>query len=220
MANSTELVLVRHGEAICNVEGVVGGERGCRGLSARGREQVHSLAKSLAQEHTTAPFDVLIATPRRRVLESAEIVSAAVGLDVVVDADLRGPDHGEADGRPWTAVKAAFGGPPQSDPGRSYSIGGEPWNAYLTRTAGALRTILNRHAGQRVLVVAHGETVESAHTLLLGLPPGACREVRFTVGHASLTRWQRHVNRFGQCYWILDSHNDVSHLHGMCDDNV
>ena len=36
--DATRIVLVRHGEAVCNVSGVVGGARGCTGLTELGRE--------------------------------------------------------------------------------------------------------------------------------------------------------------------------------------
>lgn len=39
----------------------------------------------------------------------------------------------------------------------------------------ALQEILAHHEGQRVLVLAHGETIQAAHTLLLGLASGTCR---------------------------------------------
>lgn len=63
-----------------------------------------------------------------------------------------------------------------------------------------------------MLVLAHGETIEAAHTLLLNLAPGTCRHARFVTEHASLTHWQRHVNRLNQAVWMLLTHNDTRHL--------
>ncbi len=45
---STRVVLVRHGEAVCNINGIVGGQRGCTGLTDLGRRQVTALAERLA----------------------------------------------------------------------------------------------------------------------------------------------------------------------------
>lgn len=146
--------------------------------------------------------------------ESAEIITRALGLPVVVEADLRGPDHGEADGRPWHDIKTASGGPPQHNPDQPYAPGSESWNAYLDRAIRILEIILARHDGRRVLVLAHGETIEAAHTLLLNLPPGTCRHARFVTDHACLTHWQRHVNRLNQAVWMLLTHNDTRHLPG------
>ena len=49
----------------------------------------------------------------------------------------------------------------------------------------ALQKILARHDGERILIAAHGETVEAAHTLLLGLPRNACLRLGFVTDHAS-----------------------------------
>ncbi|MEO6083003.1 MAG: histidine phosphatase family protein [Umezawaea sp.] len=212
MAVTTELLLARHGEAACNVAGIVGGDLGCTGLTQPGREQAGRLAARLVRDHADRPFDVVYATPRRRVAETAEIVTHAVGLPATVEADLRGPDHGDADGRPWHEIKTAFGGPPQHDPDRSYATGSESWNAYLDRATRTLEKILAHHEGQRVLVLAHGETIQAAHTLLLGLTPGTCRTAGFVTDHACLTSWQRHVNRLDQAVWMLAAHNDTRHL--------
>ncbi|MGH3614341.1 MAG: histidine phosphatase family protein [Pseudonocardia sp.] len=214
MAVTTELLLARHGEATCNVAGIVGGDHGCTGLTRLGRQQVEQLAARLAREHARHPFDVVYTTPRRRVQETAEIVTRALGLPAVAEPDLLGPDHGDADERPWHEVKTAFGGPPQHNPDVPYASGSESWTEYLDRSTSALQKILTRHQGQRVLVLAHGETIETAHTLLLGLAPRTSRHARFITDHTCLTRWQRHVNRIDQAVWMLAAHNDTRHLTG------
>jgi len=212
MAITTELVLARHGEAICNTEGIVGGETGCTGLTALGHDQARQLAKRLAADHSVRPFDAFYATPRLRVRQTAEAVTGALGLQPTILDDLRGPHHGDADGRPWQEIKTAFGGPPQHAPDRSYATGSETWNQYLTRAMNALDGIIRRHRGQRILITAHGETIEAAHCLLLGLPPEARAALGFITDHACLTCWEQHVNRFGREVWMLACHNDTSHL--------
>lgn len=208
----TELLLARHGEAVCNVEGIVGGERGCTGLTERGRHQTARLADRLHGEHSSRPFDAIYTTPRRRCRETAQIVTDVLGATAVVDTALRGADHGAADARPWREIKDAFGGPPQHDPTQPYADGAESWAAYLRRSSAALARIIAKHPDQRVLVLAHGETIEAAHSLLLGLSPDICRFSRFVTDHASLTRWQLHTNRLGQAVWMLCAHNDTVHL--------
>jgi 2,3-bisphosphoglycerate-dependent phosphoglycerate mutase len=211
MAVITSLVLTRHGEAHCNLAGLAGGEKTCTGLTERGRAQVRLLAERLCAE---APPDVLYAAPRRRVRESAHILSGTLGLPVRIESALSGPHHGEADGRPWDEIKAAFGGPPQSDPDRPYATGSETWNQYLARAGVALSGLIRQHEGQRILIAGHGETVDAAATLLIGLPPGSCTRVGFESAHASITRWNMRRNRFGQEVWILAELNDTRHLVG------
>ncbi|WP_300611616.1 histidine phosphatase family protein [Trebonia sp.] len=209
MAVITSLLLTRHGEAHCNVAGVAGGEKTCTGLTERGRTQVRLLAERLCAE---APADVLYAAPRRRVQESAQILSQTLGLRLHIEPGLSGPDHGEADGRPWDEIKAAFGGPAQSDPDRPYAPGSETWNHYLARAGATLSRLIRRHEGQRILIAGHGETVDAAATLLLGLSSGSSTRVGFESAHASITCWNMQRNRFGQEVWILAALNDTGHL--------
>ena len=44
---ATRIVLVRHGEAECNLNHIIGGPKGCTGLTALGRHQVAALADRL-----------------------------------------------------------------------------------------------------------------------------------------------------------------------------
>ncbi|WP_040714206.1 histidine phosphatase family protein [Nocardia takedensis] len=212
MTMISELLIARHGEAECNIHGIVGGERGCTGLTARGRFQSELLARRLLAEHTNEPFDVVYTTPRRRVVETARIITSALEVEPIIDPELRGIDHGSADGTSWRAVKDSFGGPPQFHPQRSYATGGESWEQYLQRVTNALDRILAGHPEHRILVLAHGETIEAANTHLLGLPAGTSRHLRFTTTHTGLTRWQHHLNRLGQATWTLATHNDTTHL--------
>src|SRR5664279_2968261 len=154
---STELILVRHGQGACNAHGVIGGELGCTGLSACGIEQSHRIAHRLAGMHAARPFDALFSTPRLRVRQSAEIIGARLDLPVTVIPALRGQDFGAADGRLWSDVTAAFGGPPTHRPELPIADGAESWNDYAARVILALTGLLSAHEGQRLLLVAHGK---------------------------------------------------------------
>jgi 2,3-bisphosphoglycerate-dependent phosphoglycerate mutase len=194
MTITTELVIARHGEAVCNVAGVVGGERGCTGLTERGLREVQALATRLSAEHAIRPFDAMYGSPRLRVRQSAQPVGDRLGLTATVEDELRGPDHGEADGQLSQDVKATFGGPPQHNPEQPYAPGSETWSEYLRRAVAALRRILTDHSGARILIIGHGETTDAAHSLLLDLPPAAGNGPGFVTEHTGLVRWQHHVD--------------------------
>ena len=72
------MVLIRHGEAVCNVSGVCGGVVGCRGLTGAGREQVDALARRLAQSGELAGADALYASILPRAIETAERLAPAL----------------------------------------------------------------------------------------------------------------------------------------------
>jgi len=214
MTEITTLSLTRHGEAHCNLAGLVGGEKTCTGLTERGEEQVRLLGARLRREQENGSrVDVLCCAPRRRVVETARILGSALGLKEQVDCGLDGPRHGEAEGRAWKQVIAEFGGTPHSDPDRPYAPGSESWNQYLARATGSLTRLLAAHAGQHILIAGHNETIEAACALLLGLPADASTRVRFGATHASLVRWRMQRGRLGQEMWMLTDFNDTRHLH-------
>ncbi|MDR7303878.1 histidine phosphatase family protein [Haloactinomyces albus] len=209
MPISTELILARHGEADCNVAGLVGGKHTCTGLTDRGHDQVTRLAERL---RTEAPVHALYTSPRRRTQQTAAALGKALGLRPHIDHQLRGLEHGNADGSDWATIKTHFGGRPQWRPHVPIAAGAESWNAYLARTRAALEHILTHHEGRRILVAAHGETIETSFVLFHDLPLSETERPGVVTGHASLTRWQRHLNRFGHAVWMLISHNDTQHL--------
>ncbi|MEO3810746.1 histidine phosphatase family protein [Sphaerisporangium sp. B11E5] len=206
----TELVFVRHGEAQCNVDGIVGGPRTCTGLTDLGRRQMAVTAAQLAIEHEAARFTHLYAGPRLRLRQSGRILADALNLPLTVSTSLDGPVHGEADGKPWHAIKTLFRGGPHAHPDRPWAPGSDTWNGYLHHAGTMLAALIRRHEGERLLFAVHGETVLTAHTLLLELRPGVT--AGFTVDHASITRWDQHRNRFGAERWMLARHNDTAHL--------
>jgi probable phosphoglycerate mutase len=210
---TTELVFVRHGQARCNADGLVGGPRTCTGLTDLGHVQVEQVAHRLSAEHLKRPFDKVYAGPRIRLVQTGEIIARTLRIPLRVDDRLDGPVHGDADGRPWDAVKTAANGGPHAHPDTPWAAGSDTWNGYLRRAGQNLRQLIEENKGKRIVFAAHGETVITAHTLLLGIPIGS--PAGFTHNHASITRWQRHLNRLGQSRWMLDRHNDTEHLSSL-----
>ena len=201
-----EVVLARHGQGVCNAAGVIGGARGCSGLSPRGRRESALLADRLAELHAEWPFDVLLTSPRPRVLECAQIVGARLARPVTVVEALHGQEFGAADGGLWERVIAEFGGPPEHDPDRPVAAGAEPWNAYADRVLTALTALLAAYCSRRLLLIGHGKTTGLAGALLAGADPRA-RAEDYVVDHAAFSHW-----RHGPDGWQLVVHNDTRHL--------
>jgi 2,3-bisphosphoglycerate-dependent phosphoglycerate mutase len=79
MSDVTRLVLVRHGEADCNVGKRFGGPLGCTGLSPEGRRQVERLRDRVARTGELAGTTALYASTLPRAIETAEILNEAIG---------------------------------------------------------------------------------------------------------------------------------------------
>jgi probable phosphoglycerate mutase len=206
-AGATRVVLVRHGEARCNVEGVVGGPRGCRGLTTLGRRQVEELAERLAGSGELADVDALYSSVLPRAIETAEILATALGhrgpLVPVTDCGLCELHPGEADGLTWEEYGERFPEPDWDvDPSRPLAPGGESWTAFVERASSAVARLADSHPGRTVVVACHAGVIES--TMVRFLPVDRSR-LGLRTAHASLTAWERDGDR-----WLLERYNDVS----------
>ena len=92
------LLLIRHGESICGVNGVVGGTLGCTGLTERGFEQARALRDRFERSGEVKP-DLVMSSTLPRAHQTACEVAPMFGLDVVRDVDLVEMIPGEMDGR-------------------------------------------------------------------------------------------------------------------------
>ena len=208
---ATRLVLVRHGEAVCNVSGVVGGPRGCTGLSPAGVRQAEALRDRLAAGGALRGAAALYSSVLPRAVETAGIIRSAVGdgsLEVVADCGLCELHPGEADGLTWPEFTARYAEPDwDAEPDTALAPGGESWSSFTARAAGALEGVGRRHPGETVVVVCHAGVIESAMLRLLALPPGA--RLRLRTEHTSLTEFE--ADERGSA-WRLLRYNDAAHL--------
>src|SRR5579884_2394963 len=97
-------LVVRHGQSLLNVEGVVNGDPALdRGLSERGVEEAERLAAQLAG----LPLDLLAVSPFPRALETAAITLAGRAVPRIVDEELGDVRIGELEGSSLQAYRAA-----------------------------------------------------------------------------------------------------------------
>jgi broad specificity phosphatase PhoE len=217
--SATTLVLVRHGEAVCNVSGVCGGPIGCTGLTDRGRAQVAVLRDRLDETGELAGADALYASILPRAVETAAILAPAlvpVGDGGTVGEPPRIVEEcgfcelhpGEADGLDWSAFSRRFGNPDWDvDPGRTIAPGGESWIGFVNRVADTLDMVVARHPGGLVVVACHAGVVEAsllAKTPVVDGLAGARMQLR--TQHASLTTWEVDGGA-----WKLIGYNDGAH---------
>ena len=213
---AARMVLVRHGEAVCNVSGVCGGPLGCQGLTERGHLQVEGLRDRLAASGELAGADALYASVLPRAVETAELLAPAlrsVGpgsklgppLDVVSECGLCELHPGDADGLSWSEFTARFGALDwDDDPGQPIAPGGESWTGFVNRVSASLDKLAVDHPGQLVVVACHAGVIEAS--LLAKLPianglDGARLQLR--TAHASMTTWEVDNDR-----WRLLAYND------------
>jgi probable phosphoglycerate mutase len=207
---STRIVLVRHGEAVCNVNGIVGGVIGCTGLTELGRRQISALAARLEVTGELAGATALYASVLPRAVETAEILRPVVGngkLDLVQECALCELHPGESDGLTWQEVVDRFGVPEWDiDPDTVIAPGGESWSAFVPRAAAAVRALALRHPGELVVAAVHAGVIESTMISFLEVPPAVSRRGWTRIVHASLTEWEWVPT---ESRWVLIRFNDA-----------
>lgn len=204
---SSRLVLIRHGQSRATVDGVVGGELGCRGLTDTGHRQSAALAARLRRTGELDGADVLVSSTLPRAVETAEHLAPILRLPVQEDRALCELHPGDGDGLTWAEWDRAYGSfDLGAEPDRPLSPGGESWAAFGARARAALQAWAERAAF--AVVVCHGGIIEQSIVLgfdLPGLtPPG---HHLATPPNTSLTEWQ--VDESG---WRLVRYADAAHL--------
>lgn len=169
MSQQITLYLVRHGQSENNVQGILNsmGGKDQYALTPLGRDQIQTVAHDLVSEHP----DVLYSSPIRRTKETAEIISQATGLPIVFDERLAEAGFGEFDGSLQKEFLQKYPDPAMrlsTDP----SDGVESFLDLRGRLTKFLQDIWQRHPGQKVVIVSHGDPLEQLHGILLRESPG------------------------------------------------
>ena len=212
---ATRLILVRHGESVAQVEGVVGGPRACRGLSELGRRQVEALRDRWVTSGLRA--DILLSSTLPRAIETAELLRDALGgLEPEPVEDLCEIVPGECDGMTWDDFETQFrGGDYRWDPHSPVAPGGESWIEFQTRVSRTIGAIVDRLEGRTIVAAVHGGVVDGSMVHFLGLPKDAGHVLQ--TMNASVTEWL-HVDPRSSWEpggWRLIRFNDHAHLEGM-----
>jgi probable phosphoglycerate mutase len=203
-----QIVIVRHGEAVCNLEGTIGGPIGDGGLTELGVRQAEALRDRLARSGELAGAVALYTSTLPRAIETGEIIAPALaaGIEARVDDELSELRPGEADGMGWDEFVERFGAPDwDSDPSAPIAPGGESWTGFYERCERALAALAGTHRGEQVVVVAHGGVVEQALKLVFDEEPGA--RLRLRTENCSMTELEHRDGR-----WHLLRYNDRAPL--------
>lgn len=187
--STTVLDLLRHGEP-------EGGRR-YRGhgvddpLSEAGWSQMWAAVAAME-----SGWNRVITSPLARCRAFAEQVAEHHDLPLAIEPEVREVGFGVWEGLSPDEVEvryaeglAAF----RADPVGARPQGAEPAQAFYDRSTRALAAIAQRHAGERILVVAHAGTLRAATAWAVGAP---LPEVfRIKVGYAGRLRLRFEAGR-------------------------
>jgi 2,3-bisphosphoglycerate-dependent phosphoglycerate mutase len=205
LAGATTVLLVRHGESAPAhpdrpfplVDG-----HGDPPLDPVGHEQAQQLADRLANER----IDAIYVTNLCRTFQTAAPLAERLGVEPIIEPDLREVYLGEWEGGQFR-VRAAAGDPvfEQIFLQERWDVipGAEALEEFDRRCARGLARIVSAHPDGRVIVVAHGGVI--GH--LLHQVTGSRRFAFSGADNASISEVVVHERRT-----VLRRFNDVAHL--------
>jgi probable phosphoglycerate mutase len=199
----TITVLLRHGQTPMSVQKRYLG-RSDVPLTDVGVRQAAAAAKRL----TSAGLDVIVTSPLRRAVQTAEEVVAATGAPLVADEGFCETDFGAWEGltfaevrERWPAEMAAWLADPAVAP-----PGGESFTEASERVTAALHRVLAARERQAVLIVSHVTPIKMLVAQALLAPPAALYRMHLDVAALSEIDW------YADGTAVLRSFNDTGHL--------
>ena len=184
-----ELVLARHGQSYGNLDRSLGPDTD---LTDLGREQQATRLGNWLVEQGYV-FTALYCSTLRRARQTAEIINAHFGLEIVFDSDLREAELPYLDNLPLREDPLGEESPPPFEP---------EYETMRGRVARATVRILAENPQGQVLVVAHGGTLGTMLRCILGT-------------HTLLVRTEQaavHCLRWEDSRWNLQYVNRQEHL--------
>ncbi len=204
---TTTIVLIRHGETAWNAERRLQGHIDIA-LNAEGERQAEALARSLAGER----FDAIYASDLQRASQTAAAVASLHGLPVHSEPGLRERCYGVFEGLLYADIEASYPGQFAAWQSRDIDAvmpagerAAESFRQFYTRTMAAITTLVQRHAGQHLAIVAHGGVLECVYRAALNLPLASPRS--FQILNASINRFAYTDDKL-----VLSTWGDVAHL--------
>ena len=163
------LTLVRHGETEENVAHILQG-RMPGTLTKKGWKQIGDLESSLEGRR----FDVVLSSPLRRAVQTAQELNRVLQLPLVEEPLLQERDWGELTGHSVEEARALMEMPDSV----------ESVEAMFGRARVFLRKMVEAYDGKRVLAVTHGlfaRCIQAAHygVTIRDIPPMKNTEMRF-----------------------------------------
>ena len=206
---ATRILAICHGETAWNAEARIQGHQDIA-LNATGQWQAQRLAQALAAE----PIRAIYASDLQRAYRTAQAVAAATGAPLHTEPGLRERGFGTFEGRTFAEVEAAW--PEQARRWRERDphytpAGGESLHTLRLRVTEAVQRLAARHAGELIVLVAHGGTLDVLYRAATGQDLQAPRT--WQLANAAINRLLWTPQGLALVGWA-----DTQHLEGAARD--
>lgn len=203
---STRIIAIRHGETAWNVDSRIQGHLDIP-LNDTGRWQARQLGQALADE----PIAAIYSSDLLRAWHTAAEIARVAGVQPVAERGLRERGFGRFEGRTFREIEAQW--PDHAMQWRRRvphwvpPEGGESLLSLRERIGRTIHALASRHAGDAIVVVAHGGVLDALYRLATGqdvdaprtweLPNAAINRLLWTPASLSLVGWSdtRHLER-------------------------
>ncbi|MEK9951087.1 MAG: histidine phosphatase family protein [Curvibacter sp.] len=168
METSTRILAIRHGETAWNVDTRIQGHLDIP-LNDTGRWQARRLARALAARDA---LHAVYSSDLQRAHETAQAIAAATGAPLRTHAGLRERGFGLFEGRTYAEIEQTW--PEESEHWRRRTPdwcppqGGESLIEVRARILQTLQELAAPHAGQQIVLVAHGGVMDQLYRLATG----------------------------------------------------
>ena len=204
----TDLYLIRHGEALGAVHDIIGNTD----LSPLGILQAERLRDRLAATGEI-DADVLISSTFKRARQTAEIITPALGLPILLDDEVQELRDGVGGGIHVDEYRAKFGEVNfRETPFRQVAPDGENWGQFVLRVATALDRIIREYDGKTIVIVCHGGVIGVSFLYFIGAGSLQYPQAGFDTDNTSITHWARRSASGRPARWRLKCYNDDMHL--------
>jgi probable phosphoglycerate mutase len=210
---TTELLIVRHGETPWNTEKRIQGWRDIA-LNATGQQQAQQLAEHLHRHHNDGQQIIhgIYSSDLARAKETAAAVAQRLNLPMTLDSGIRERNYGVLEGvlfhkmheqHPEIADIWASREPDGIIPGA------ETLRAFHARVGQAIALIATKHVGERIVIVTHGGAMDILWRIATGSDIRAPRNAPLL--NASVNRIQA-THAHPSIEWSLLEWGNVAHL--------
>jgi probable phosphoglycerate mutase len=213
MSTITRICFARHGETDWNAERRMQGHIDTP-LNSHGQLQAQRLAQSLQRASHT--FDHLYSSDLQRAADTAKQVSSALGLGITINSIFRERHVGVLQGLRLDDAPQAIPEIWQAHLARDIQHdlgGGESIQAFHERAQQALVMLVAAHAGQTILVVSHGGTLDMMYRIAT---KQALDQARIAIVPNTSLNWIA----FDGKTWSVERWADTDHLSTLALDNV
>lgn len=199
----TQVIFIRHGEAVWNTEGRIMGQKNSP-LTAKGEQQAVAIGERLKAYSISA----LYSSDLGRTMQTAQAIANAGGLEIVQEKGLREIHMGDWQGltrqeiaQQYPTEWQAYQGPDQY----TYQTpNGESHAQKSVRTVETLNRLTDQHPGETIVMVSHAGIIRAVFEYVLNLPP--LNRDRFQRNNATFNLFSKNDGQWSLVVWGDQTH--------------